>query len=317
MSTELDHDLQKGRTGMPYFEHALGLRASVRKALADLVSAEAAQVALTTSTTEGCNIVIAGLGLGPGDEVVTTTDEHPGLLLPLGASGARIVVAEPNPDAILAAVTPRTRLLALSHVLWTTGVELPVRDLREAAHVPILVDGAQSVGALPVVASGFDFLTISGQKWLCGPDSTGGLVVADPERLQVAAPSYFSQKGYEPDGTFVPQDGAARFEGGWWPPGSLAGLLAALETRPGWWYSRARSLASSCADILAREFEVVTPASTGATLVSARVDEAAAVVEKLLAAGVHVRELPGRGLVRASVGWWNDESDLERLASAL
>ena len=178
--SELDRDLETGRTGMPYFEHALSLRATVREALARLVGAETEQVALTTSTTEGCNIVVAGLGLGPEDEVITTTDEHPGLLLPLGASGARIVVTEPDPEAILAAVTPRTRLLALSHVLWTTGAELPVRELREAAGVPILVDGAQSVGALPVDAAGFDFLTISGQKWLCGPDSTGGLVVAEP-----------------------------------------------------------------------------------------------------------------------------------------
>ena len=63
--------------------------------------------------------------------------------------------------------------------------------------MPILVDGAQSVGALPVAAAGLDFLTISGQKWLCGPDATGGLVVADPERLRVATPSYFSQQAYD------------------------------------------------------------------------------------------------------------------------
>ena len=49
--------------------------------------------------------------------------------------------------------------------------------------VPVLADGAQSVGAVPATAAGVDFLTISGQKWLCGPDATGALVVSDPERL--------------------------------------------------------------------------------------------------------------------------------------
>ena len=97
------------------------------------------------------------------------------------AYGARVVAVAPEPEAILAAVTPQTRLLALSHALWTTGRVLPVRELREQTGVPVLVDGAQSVGTVPVDAAGLDFLTISGQKWLCGPDSTGALVVAEED----------------------------------------------------------------------------------------------------------------------------------------
>jgi L-cysteine/cystine lyase len=317
MRAALERDFEHGRTGMPYFEQAMGLRGDVRAALAGLVSTDASQIALTTSTTEGCNIVLAGLGLGRGDEIVTTTDEHPGMLLPLGVTAATIVVVPPDPAAILAAVTSRTRLLAVSHVLWTTGAELPVRELREAAGVPILVDGAQSVGAITVDAAGLDFLTISGQKWLCGPDATGGLVVADPERLNVASPSYFSQLQHEPNGTFTPREGAARFEGNWWSVGSLAGLLAAIELRPEWWCERSYALSRTCAEILGERFEIVTPRDTRATLVTARVDEPTRLVEKLLAANVHVRELPGLGLVRASVGWWTDESDLARLANAL
>ncbi len=313
----LERDFERGRTGTPYFDHAMGLRCEVRAALASLVGVDASQVALTTSTTEGCNIVLAGLGLRSGDEIVTTTDEHPGLLLPLGATAATIVVVPPDPDSILAAVTARTRLVATSQVLWTTGAELPVREIREATGIPILVDGAQSVGAIPLEATGLDFLTISGQKWLGGPDATGGLVVADPERLRVASPSYFSQTAYEAEGTFTPHNGAARFEGNWWSVGSLEGILAALDTRPEWWHERARALAGRCAEIFGQRYEVVTPEATPSTLVTARVENASAVVETLLAAGVHVRELPGLGLVRASVGWWTNERDLERLASAL
>src|SRR3970282_3010610 len=108
----------------------LALRTEVRARLAALVSHHPEQVALAGSTTDGCNIVLAGLDLGPEAEVVTTTDEHFGLIGPLHASGARVVVVPPDPDAITAAVTPQTRLLALSHVLWTTGQVLSVPELR-------------------------------------------------------------------------------------------------------------------------------------------------------------------------------------------
>ena len=204
MRAEEERNLADGRVGLEYIEHVLALRAELRAELAGLVGVDAEQVALTGSTTDGCNLVVAGLDLDPGDEVVTTTDEHFGLIGPLHASGARVVVVAPDSQAILAAVTPRTRLLAVSHVLWTTGQILPVHALRERTRVPVLVDAAQSVGTIPVDANGIDFLTISGQKWLCGPESTGALVVAEPDRLRVARPSYFSQERYDEDGAFEP-----------------------------------------------------------------------------------------------------------------
>ncbi len=243
MQAEQARDLAEGRAGKAWFDGSLERRAQLRQALAAVVGAEPEQIALTASTTDGCNIVLAGLGLGPEDEVVTTTDEHFGLLGPVHASGARVVVVPPDPDAILAAVSPRTRLLALSEVTWTTGVRLPLRDLRDRSGIPVLADGAQSVGAVPVDAGGIDFLTISGQKWLCGPDATGALVVADPERLRVARPGFLAQAAYEPDGSFTPRPGAQRFEPNWLPVGSLTGLLAALAVSP-----EASLRASGCDD---------------------------------------------------------------------
>jgi L-cysteine/cystine lyase len=311
---EVDRDLRDGRFGKVYFERLLDLRRDARAALADLVGAEPAQVALTGSTTDGCNIVVAGLDLTSEDEVVTTTEEHFGLIGPLHASGARVVAVEPDPDAILAAVTPRTRLLALSQVLWTTGRELPVRELRERTGLPVLVDGAQSVGAIPVVFEGIDYLTISGQKWLCGPDSTGALVVADPERLRVARPSYFSQTTHEPTGAFEPAEGAARFDPGWVATSALAGLLAAVALRPAWAFERARAQAARCRELLAPLAEVLPG---DATLVAFRAEDCAAVVARLADAEVVVREIPGTGLVRVSCGWWTNEDDLQRLAAAL
>jgi L-cysteine/cystine lyase len=319
MRAEEERDLAEGRSGLAYFDRLLALRAELREKLADLVSVTPDQVALTSSTTDGCNIVIAGLGLAPEDEVVTTTDEHFGLVGPLHASGARVVVVPPDAEAIAAAVTRRTRLLALSHVLWTTGQILPVHELRERTGVPILVDAAQSVGAIRVDARGLDFLTISGQKWLCGPESTGALVVAEPDRLRVARPSYFAQETYEPDGSFEPRPGAQRFDPNWVPLAFVSGLLTALDCRPAWAFERARETAERCRTLLADAgHDVVTPAER-ATLVAwrPRNEETEVVVRRLDETGVVVRELPGRGLVRASIGWWTSEDDLQRLVAAL
>jgi len=338
LAEAVEHDAEHGRSGLPYFEQTIALRDEARQAFASLVAADPAQVALTSSTTEGCAIVVRGLELELGDEVVTTTDEHFGLLGPLGASPATVVVVEPDPDAIRAAVTSRTRLIASSPVLWTTGAVLPLVELGAETGVPVLADGAQAVGAIPTMADGLDFLTISGQKWLCGPDATGALVVRDPERITVTSPSYFAQTGHDPDGAYEPQAGARRLEPGWWSQGTLRAMLAALSLRPAWGFERAwaaaercrellsgrkltrvaRSAAERCRELLSGRVDVVTPADR-ATLVSFRPDgeEPADVVARLHAAGVHVRELPGRGLVRVSCGWWTSDDDLDRLVAAL
>ena len=112
LRAELDRELGGGRSGGEYIDRVLELRAELRRRLAALVAAEPEQVALTSSTTDGCNVVLAGLDLGPGDEIVTTTDEHFGLIGPLHTSGARVLAVAPDPDLIVAAVSPRTRLRA-------------------------------------------------------------------------------------------------------------------------------------------------------------------------------------------------------------
>src|SRR5207247_3704240 len=139
--------LSGGRGGEPYFSRALGRRDEVRAKLAGLLGAEPTQVALTRSTTDGCNIVLAGLDLGPADEIVTTDVEHFGLIGPLHASGARVVAAPE--DGILEAVTERTRLIAISHVSWVTGNSLDPARVKSEAGLPTLADGAPSAGPLP------------------------------------------------------------------------------------------------------------------------------------------------------------------------
>lgn len=317
-------EADEGRGGDAYFSGLLGLRARVRQGIARLAGVEAGRVALAYSTTSACQIVLVGLGLTARDEVVTTDEEHFGLLGPLHASGARVRLAPTlgrTPaeavDAVLDAVGPRTRLLALSHVSWLTGNVLPVAELRRATDLPMLVDGAQAVGAVPVDASPYDFYSVSGQKWLCGPDATGAVVVADPESIAVALPTHWGRSSHEQDGSFTPVEGATRFDAGAVPGPSLAGLAAALEGAPDWRFDAARAVAERCRSLLAERYEVVT-APDQATLVTFRPPgEPEVAVSSLRAAGVVVRALPGTPWIRVSCGYWTSDGDLERLLAAL
>jgi L-cysteine/cystine lyase len=181
----------------------------------------------------------------------------------------------------------------------------------------VLVDGAQSAGAIAVAADEFDFYTVSAQKWLCGPEPTGALFVRDPDRLRVASPGYLSQTSYEPTGAFVAKEGAPRFDSGWLATPILLGLLAALAAHPEWRYERAGEQAARCRDLLAEHVEVVTPPGHS-TLVSFRPSgDPTELVGALGERGVIVRELPGRNLVRASCGWWTSDDDLQRLAAGV
>lgn len=317
VEARLERDLDEGRSGMRFIEELVEARERVRSGVAAVLRTTAELVALTDSTSRACQIVIAGLGLAAGDEVVTTDQEHFGLIGPLHASGARVVVVEADEDAVAAAVTSRTRLIALSHVLWTTGRRLDLARLRRPDGPPLLVDGAQSAGAIEVDLTGADFYTVSAQKWLCAPDPAGALFLRDPGRLRLTLPSMFSQMSYEADGSFVPKEGARRFDSGWIGAPALAGIEAALGVHPEWRYEGGAAAADRCRELLTPLVDVVTPPGDS-TLVSFRPDrDPPVLVSSLTEQGVLVRELPGRNLVRVSCGWWTSDDDLRRLADGL
>jgi selenocysteine lyase/cysteine desulfurase len=320
---ELEREAAQGRT-QAHFERRTELNGQLRAVYAAALGCDSADLALTTSTSEGIAQVIGGLDLGPGDEIVTSDEEHPGLLGALSAARElRGVSIKAVAFADLAnAVGPRTRLVACSHVGWMSGSLAPAA-LAEV-DVPVLLDGAQGVGAVPVdvTALGCDAYAGAGQKWLCGPDGTGMLYVSPAlrERVQVARRGYPNladpNEGLEAQ---LHEDGR-RFDSLSLSAETVACALAAtkLLESAGWpaVHERARTLAARLAELLSERGIEVAPRGAS-TLVSFASADPEAERARLAAGGVVLRDIPGRPWLRASVGAWNDEGDLERLIGML
>jgi selenocysteine lyase/cysteine desulfurase len=306
-----------------HFERRAELQHRLRSAYARVVSCDPDEIALATSTSDGLGRVIAGLGLGRDDEIVTSDQEHPGLIGPLLAARRRGVTVRAVPlSRVPEAVTPDTTLVAVSHVSWIGGEVAPAA-LAEL-DVPVILDGAQGAGAVPLDprALGCVAYAASGQKWLCGADGTGFLWI-DPAfaaKLALVSPGYtsFTDASAGLEGGF--KDTAARFDTPALPREAVALSLAAIELleAAGWDDVQARAVAQArrLADALRERGRTVMPRGA-TTLVSWEDPYAEDTRDRLATAGVVVRDLPGRSLLRASVGAWNDDSDLERLLAAI
>jgi len=320
---ELEREARDGRW-TAHFERRQELAASQRNRYASLMACEAADVALTTCTSDGVAAAVSGLELAPFEEILTSTDEHPGLLGALRAArDQRGVTVRAVPlERLAEEVAEHTRLVACSHVSWVDGRLAPseLADLE----VPVLLDGAQGLGAVPVDVGqlGCAMYAASGQKWLCGPDGTGALYVAPEWRERVAAtrPTYFSfaDPGGGLDAPFHPD--ARRYDAPALPAEALAFAAAGMDVleRAGWnqVHARGRELAAVLvAGLEERGRRVASRDET--TLVAWESTDPLGERTRLSEAGVVVRDLPGRNLLRASAGAWNDEADLERLLSAL
>jgi selenocysteine lyase/cysteine desulfurase len=319
---ELASEVEEGR-GKAHFERRFELQDDLRAGYADLLGAELDDIALTTSTSEGLGKMLAGMDLGPGDEIVTSDEEHPGLIGPLIAARERGVEIRAVRFAELAdAVGPRTTAVACSHVNWRTG-EIAPAALAEV-EVPVILDGAQGAGAIPVdvVKLGCAAYAAAGQKWLCGADGTGLLYVAPAfrDRVRTMAPSYLSfedaslgfESSLKPDARRHDTPSLARESIAF----SAASLAVLREADLAAVLARGPALAATFAERLEAYGRTVAPRGH-TTLVSFEDEDPEGTRDRLFAAGVLVRNLPGTPLVRASVGAWSSEDDLERLLAAL
>jgi selenocysteine lyase/cysteine desulfurase len=189
-ASDLDHDLSPRNR-----ERMHQAKEDARAAVARLLRVTPEEVVLVRNTSEGNNLVSSGLDLGPGDQVLVFADNHASNQAAwhekarrFGYEVSTVDVVQPHPgperylEAFAARLSPRTRLIAVTHLTNTVGDLLPVAELCRMARergVLSLVDGAQAFGLmdLDLRTLGADFFTGSAHKWLCGPKETGLLFV--------------------------------------------------------------------------------------------------------------------------------------------
>lgn len=216
-----------------------------REAAARLLSCEADEIALLGPTSLGLNMVAAGLPWEPGDEVVYYPDDYPANVYPwtgLEARGVKPVPIRPASfgrirwSDVEAALTPRTRLVALASCNFLSGCRIDVdgigRRLRER-DVLFSLDAIQSLGAFPLSVEHVDFLSADSHKWLLGP-SGAGIFYVKRSRMEVLRPAMLGALNVvSPE--YIAQDeirfysGARRYEPGTLHVPGIVGMAASME----------------------------------------------------------------------------------------
>lgn len=324
-----------------------GLREDIDRArtrISARIGAAPAEIALTGNATDGIACASAGLDLAPGDEVLISDQEHPAMVNPWSYTARRrgLVLRRfrvaPDPEETLAAVrtalSPRTRLVAVSHVTSPLGVRLPVREICALAHgcgALGLVDAAQSFGVMPVDvrAIGCDLLTGNGHKWLGAPKGTGFFYARRDvmERLQPAHVGDGSLRETGGGDVALWPDGR-RFEYGTRAFAITAGLGPAMDWMDELGWERVSTRIERLTGHLKRSLaatpgvELLTPAAweRSSGLVTFRVPgrDETELQRRLEDRALFPRTLgPGSERIRVSCALFNTEDELDRLVACV
>ena len=343
MAEAFGRELEIGRIVPGVYEGGFARNRAVAATAAGMFGADPDEIALSHSTGEGMSAVLMDLRWEAGDEVVTTNLEHPCLLNPLALLAHRFGVVTRMADvgtgggdvlgAIAAAIGPRTRMIALSHVMWSTGAVVPLAEIAALARehrLFLLVDGAQSAGQIPIDLHrlGVDAYAMPGQKWLCGPEATGFLYVRR-DRFADVAPTFLRYATFDTSGYLIPNPTAARYEIGEFFGPAIETQQAALtwlrdEVGLEWAYARIAELGRRCHAGLSRvpHLIVLTPPDRMAGLVnlSTPLMRPQELVAALFARGLTIRYVDSRPCpvtARVATGWWNTEEEIDRLVAAV
>jgi L-cysteine/cystine lyase len=320
-----------------------------RAAIASELGATPETITLTENVTQGCNIPLWGINWEAGDRILLTDCEHPGVIATVQeiARRYRVEIAtapilatlnSSDPVAVLEQhLTPNTRLIVLSHLLWNTGQVLPLdgiialcRAYNSRKPLQILVDAAQSAGSLPLNLTelGIDFYAFTGHKWMCGPAGVGGLYIS-PEARETIAPTFIGWRSITMDAQGNPTGWKAdgqRFEVATSAFPQYAGLEAAIATHQSWGNRRDRyaqicknseylwNLLQTCDRVHCLK---TTPPQSG--LVSFTLDglDPKAIVQKLETEGFLLRTLLHPDCIRACVHYFTSTGEMNRLVATL
>ena len=254
----------------------------VRASGARLLECGADEVALLGPTSLGLSLVANGIDWQEGDEIITYLDDYPANVYPwkkLEELGVKVVylrpekVGEITPELIAAAISPKTRMLALASNNFLSGYRLDVEAVSElAAQQDILfcLDAIQTVGAFPTDAKLVDFLSADSHKWMLGP-MTAGLFYVKRSRFETLEPSLIGAWNVKSP-NFIAQDavdfepGGRRYEPGVLNAQGLMGMKASMDLLTGIGVDNvAARLLELKAHLLegldARGFEVIGPRS--------------------------------------------------------
>lgn len=353
MHDELRTDLTKARIDASHFSKIGDAKMAVRAAVAEVVKSSPSEIAITASTTDGMYVAVMGYRWQQGDELLLTNIEHPGGMVPSflvkRRYGVRVKVVDiglggGEPAGIVRAferaITPRTRMIVLSHVSYTTGAKLPLKEIVDLAHahdVLVVADAAQSYGSLDLdlPATGVDAYACSGQKWMCGPDGTGALYVrsssiGDFEQTFVSGGTIRESMDYY-GGSIAPAFGAARFD----TAGRNVALLIGQATSTRWigqdlgmdWVeSRINQMAGYTYDRLSAlaGVSVVTPREALAGLIAFNVEGITGPDLTRRLADEHnvtirfvTKYINNPDAARVSLGFFNLEADVDRFMDGI
>ncbi len=258
-------DIQlQGPFGLKTSEWVMRESNLTRQAIGSELDVAATSISLTENVTVGCNIALWGIDWQPGDRILLSDCEHPGVIASIHEICRRFQVsvdilpllATLNTDDPVAVITahlqPQTRLVVFSHVLWNTGQVLPVAEIaagiRQYSQVDqpirILIDAAQSVGLLPLKLDelGIDYYAFTGHKWWCGPEGVGGLYI-HPDARSSLQPTFIGWRGLDYSKPNLPLIKDSRcYEVATSAYPLYCGLRAAISTHQAWGSAIDRSI---------------------------------------------------------------------------
>ncbi|WP_069790698.1 aminotransferase class V-fold PLP-dependent enzyme [Cyanobacterium sp. IPPAS B-1200] len=319
--------------------------ANTKSAIALETNSKIETITLSENVTDSCNIALWGIEWKPDDEILLSDAEHPGIIASINEIKRRFGVKvttfpivdtlnQGNPvEVIKNHLTPQTRLVVISHVLWNTGQVLPLKEISQVCHqypsdksIQILVDGAQSAGLIPLNLpdTEVDFYGCTGHKWLCGPTGVGFLYVK--ENLETPLhPTFIGWRSLDFSKSGLPfaQDGS-RYEVATSAYPLYTGLTRAIALHQTWGnpekrYQRICQLSAYLWEEL-NKIEGIkclknTPPQSG--LVSFYTENPSQLVSSLESKGYYLRTLAYPSCVRACVHYFTLESEIESLVKQI